>query len=99
MKTIAGIVALFFTVLSAHAEAPKPVKILIVSGGCCHDYARQRELLEKGLKERFPAQISHVYYDPKPGDKATLAHNIDVMADPRYLDLVARGVLWATGRL
>jgi type 1 glutamine amidotransferase len=29
----------------------------------------------------------------------TLAHNLDVMADPRYLDLVARGVLWAAGRL
>lgn len=29
----------------------------------------------------------------------TLAHNETTMADPRYLDLVARGVAWATGHL
>lgn len=29
----------------------------------------------------------------------TLAHNTAVVADPRYLDLVARGVAWATGHL
>lgn len=29
----------------------------------------------------------------------TLAHNEATMADPRYLDLVARGVAWATGHL
>jgi type 1 glutamine amidotransferase len=29
----------------------------------------------------------------------TLAHNETTMADPRYLDLVARGVAWASGHL
>ena len=29
----------------------------------------------------------------------TLAHNENTMSDARYLDLVARGVLWATGHL
>lgn len=29
----------------------------------------------------------------------TLAHNENTMSDPRYLDMVARGVLWATGHL
>lgn len=29
----------------------------------------------------------------------TLAHNNDTVADPRYLDLVTRGVLWACGKL
>jgi type 1 glutamine amidotransferase len=29
----------------------------------------------------------------------TLAHNESGIADPRYLDLVARGLLWATGHL
>ena len=29
----------------------------------------------------------------------TIGHNTDTVADPRYLDLVARGVLWATARL
>ena len=29
----------------------------------------------------------------------TLGHNTATVEDPRYLDLVARGVLWATGHL
>ena len=29
----------------------------------------------------------------------TIGHNNDTVADPRYLDLVTRGLLWATGKL
>ncbi len=29
----------------------------------------------------------------------TIGHNNDTVADPRYLDLVTRGVLWACGKL
>jgi type 1 glutamine amidotransferase len=29
----------------------------------------------------------------------SLGHNNETVADDRYLDLVARGLLWATGRL
>lgn len=40
-------------------------------------------------------------YGPKQARvfSITLAHNEAGMADPRYLDLVARGLLWATGHL
>ena len=29
----------------------------------------------------------------------TLGHNNETVADPRYLDLVTRGLLWACGKL
>ena len=29
----------------------------------------------------------------------TLGHNNDTVADARYLDLVARGLLWSVGKL
>ncbi len=29
----------------------------------------------------------------------TIGHNDDTVADPRYLDLVTNGVLWATDKL
>jgi type 1 glutamine amidotransferase len=29
----------------------------------------------------------------------TLGHNNDTVSDPRYLDLVTRGLLWSTGNL
>lgn len=73
------------TLPAAHAAPPPPVKILIVSGGCCHDYPRQREVLERALKERMPAEVSHVYYDPKPGEKATRPA-LPIFGNPHYAD-------------
>eukprot|EP01032_Pedospumella_encystans_P029941 gene29941-33794_t len=49
---------------------------------------------------RFNVAWTH-RYGPKQARvfSTTLAHNEAGMADPRYLDLVARGLLWATGHL
>ncbi|TWI69799.1 type 1 glutamine amidotransferase [Pseudoduganella lurida] len=69
----------------AHAEANRPLKVLIVSGGCCHDYAQQRQLLEEGLKARMAVQVSHVYYDPKPGEQATRPA-LPIYGNPKYAD-------------
>lgn len=86
LKPIAGAAALCFSTLhAAHAEAPRPVKVLIVSGGCCHDYPRQRAVLERALKERMPAEVSHVYHDPRPGEKATRPA-LPIYGNPGYAD-------------
>jgi hypothetical protein len=34
------------------AEDVKPLRVLIVAGGCCHDYANQKEILKKGLDRK-----------------------------------------------
>ena len=34
------------------ADAPKPLCVLLISGGCCHDYAAQKDILKKGLEAR-----------------------------------------------
>jgi len=40
-------------------------------------------------------------YGPRktPVFSTTIGHNNETVSDPRYLDLVTRGVLWATGHL
>lgn len=48
---------------SARAEDPKPIRALLVIGGCCHDYATQQELLSKGIAERAHVEVV-VAYDP-----------------------------------
>jgi type 1 glutamine amidotransferase len=86
LKSIAGAFALAIVAnVPAGAEPARPVKILIVSGGCCHDYAQQRKLLEAGLKERMAADVSHLYHDPKPGEKATRPA-LPIYGNPRYAD-------------
>lgn len=47
--------------------AVKPLKVLLVLGGCCHDYDAQKDILKKGIMERAHVEIT-VAYDP---DKTT----------------------------
>ncbi|QEG30126.1 Trehalose utilization [Gemmata obscuriglobus] len=47
---------------AAPADA-KPVRALLVIGGCCHDYKKQQELLTKGISARANVQWA-VAYDP-----------------------------------
>lgn len=71
--------------LPAHAQQPKPIRILVVSGGCCHNYALQRELLETGLEARLNAEVTHVYHDPKPGEPAARPA-LPILRNPNYAD-------------
>lgn len=86
LKLIAGAIALAAVAVSpVRAQSAAPLKVLIVSGGCCHDYAQQRQLLEDALKQRIGAQVGHVYYDPKPGEQATRPA-LPIYGNPRYAD-------------
>ena len=42
--------------------------------------------------------VNH-YQDKTRVFSTTIGHNNETVADPRYLDLVARGLLWACGKL
>jgi type 1 glutamine amidotransferase len=43
------------------AEQDAPLKILLVAGGCCHDYATQSRLLKVGIEERIHAVVTVVF--------------------------------------
>jgi type 1 glutamine amidotransferase len=51
----------------AQESAVKPLRALLILGGCCHDYQAQQEILSKGLSERARVEVT-VAYDP---DKTT----------------------------
>lgn len=36
------------------SDSPEqPLRLLLVTGGCCHDYPRQAEILAKGMESRL----------------------------------------------
>src|SRR5947209_4914374 len=43
---------IFYAAPMKAAAAPKPLKVLLITGGCCHDYATQKDILKKGITER-----------------------------------------------
>jgi type 1 glutamine amidotransferase len=45
------------------AGGSKPIRALLVLGGCCHDYGHQKDLLTKGISERANVEWT-VAYDP-----------------------------------
>ena len=46
-------------------SAPQPLRILLITGGCCHDYSKQKDLLKKGLEERTHAVVDQIHTDDK----------------------------------
>ena len=60
-------------------EPTKPIRALLVLGGCCHDYARQKDLLTRGISARAHVEWT-VAYDP---DK-TNGHKNPVYDNPDW---------------
>lgn len=50
------------------ASAPKPLRALLVIGGCCHDYAKQKEILKNGLEARAHVTVD-ILYTPDSGTR------------------------------
>ena len=45
--------------------APKPLRVLLITGGCCHDYARQKDILKSGLEKRANVVVDQIHTDDK----------------------------------
>jgi type 1 glutamine amidotransferase len=63
-----AILASILLVSNSSAADPKPIKALLVIGGCCHDYAKQQEIITKGISERAHVEWK-IAYDPDKGTK------------------------------
>src|SRR5208283_4582994 len=63
--------ALLCTLLLSFARADdsdKPIRALLVIGGCCHDYEKQKDIITKGISGRANIQWK-IAYDPDKGTK------------------------------
>jgi type 1 glutamine amidotransferase len=49
-------------------EPDRPIRALLVLGGCCHDYAHQKDIISKGISERANVEWT-IAYDPDTGTK------------------------------
>lgn len=82
------LVVLLATLLSAPsstaAQEPKvkPIRALLVLGGCCHDYETQQELLSKGISSRAHVEVVAAF-DP---DRSTT-----------HLNPIYENASWAKG--
>jgi hypothetical protein len=44
------------------AEVPT-LRVLLITGGCCHDYAKQKDILKQGLEQRANVVVTQIHTD------------------------------------
>lgn len=69
---------LFSSFLTATAEE-KPLKVMLITGGCCHDYATQKEILKKGIEARANIVVDQIHVP----DGSTRP-NLPIYGNPDY---------------
>lgn len=47
--------------LNTFAQQTKPLRALLITGGCCHDYANQKEILKKGIAARANVVVDQIH--------------------------------------
>jgi hypothetical protein len=72
-------IALLLSGVSANAASP--LKILLITGGCCHDYDGQKDILKKGLEARANVIVDQVHTSDK-STKPPLA----ILGNAKYAD-------------
>jgi type 1 glutamine amidotransferase len=61
---------------SVVAEDVKPLKVLMVTGGCCHDYENQQHILAEGISARANVMFDIIHEEGK--DKGDKTHKISI---------------------
>lgn len=70
LKTLSALALSTLFVNGGQAQAAEPLKILLIAGGCCHDYAGQPKVLKAGIESRINAEVT-IEYNPDTSTKAT----------------------------
>ena len=83
MKTLIALLLVLCTATAFAADAPKPLRALLICGGCCHDYAGQKKVLSEGITARANVEWTIVQEDAPAGGDAK-DHRISIYEKPDW---------------
>lgn len=63
VRSVLSLIVVLSLVSATRAADEKPIRALLVAGGCCHDYEHQKDILTKGISERAKVEWT-IAYDP-----------------------------------
>lgn len=79
IRCFAAALVLSWSSVSLFAANPTPIKALLITGGCCHDYGNQKNLLKAGIEARAHVVVDQIHTD----DKSTKAR-FDIYEKPDW---------------
>ena len=100
-----GLIATLLATPAIAADAVKPLRVLMVTGGCCHDYESQKKILSDGISARANVEWTIVHEGKERTDrvsiyaKANWAEGFDIVLhnecygaieDVPYVERIAR---------
>ena len=71
--------AVLMSFASGAAEPPKPLRALLITGGCCHEYGKQKDILKNGLEARAHVVVDQIH----TGDGSTKPP-LAILGNPNY---------------
>jgi hypothetical protein len=60
-QRVLPVVVLACSIPLALAAPPAPLRVLLITGGCCHDYAHQKDVLKNGIEARANVVVDQVH--------------------------------------
>jgi type 1 glutamine amidotransferase len=79
MKRLALASVLFALVAFSGAAEDQPIRALMITGGCCHDYENQKRIISEGVSARAKVQWTIVH---EGGESRT--HKVSIYDQPEY---------------
>lgn len=74
---LAAAIALSVALLGRAQESTRPLRVLLVAGGCCHDYAGQQKALAAGIMARAKVRVDVWWTDDKSVDPPLTIYDKD----------------------
>ena len=62
-------------------DKPAPLKALLITGGCCHDYKAQKDILKEGLEKRLNIEVTQMHTD-----NGSTKPDLPLYGNPNYAD-------------
>ena len=63
MKILLSLIFIFSTLVTFadHHGKKKPLKAFMITGGCCHDYPKQKNIISEGNQRAGAYQMGHLF--------------------------------------
>jgi type 1 glutamine amidotransferase len=65
------------------ADAPKPLRALMVCGGCCHDYENQKRIISEGITARANVEWT-IVHEEAPEKTNERLHEVSIYHQPEW---------------